>query len=105
MCATSSGKRPEPSSSPDHRAAALTRCVVALTQQDHPLFEVIVVADPAAIAAVKALDLPLKLVSFDEANISAARNAGPAASGCKSSVDSANTRAPVRAAALRTPPC
>lgn len=59
-----------------HRAAALTRCVVALTQQDHPQFEVIIVADPAAIAAVKALDLPLKLVSFDEANISAARNAG-----------------------------
>lgn len=59
-----------------HRAAALIRCVVGLTQQDHAQFEVIVVADPAAIAAVGALDLPLKLIAFDEANISAARNLG-----------------------------
>ena len=59
-----------------HRAAALMRCVVALTQQDHPQFELIVVADPEAIAQLSALDLPLKLIAFDEANISAARNLG-----------------------------
>ena len=59
-----------------HRAAALLRCIVALTQQDHPQFEVIVVADPEAIRQVEALHLPLKCVEFDQANISAARNAG-----------------------------
>ncbi len=59
-----------------HRAAALMRCIVALTQQDHPNFELIVVADPEAIRQAETLNLPLKCVSFDEANISAARNAG-----------------------------
>ncbi|MFC3182162.1 glycosyltransferase family 2 protein [Cypionkella sinensis] len=59
-----------------HRAAALVRCIVALTQQDHPNFEVIVVADPEAVDQVQTLGLPLKCVTFDEANISAARNAG-----------------------------
>lgn len=59
-----------------HRAEALKRCVVALSQQDHAQFELIVVADPAAIAAMQGLDLPLKLIAFDEANISAARNLG-----------------------------
>ena len=59
-----------------HRAKALVRCIVALTQQDHPRFEVIVVADPDAIAQVQAMGLTLKLIPFDQANISAARNAG-----------------------------
>ncbi|GLS86176.1 hypothetical protein GCM10010873_11500 [Cypionkella aquatica] len=59
-----------------HRAAALIRCIVALTQQDHPDFELIIVADPDAIRQVRAMPLPLKCISFDEANISAARNAG-----------------------------
>jgi GT2 family glycosyltransferase len=59
-----------------HRAEALMRCVVALTQQDHPCFEVIVVADPVAVVQVKTMGLALKLVTFDQANISAARNAG-----------------------------
>jgi len=59
-----------------HRAAALTRCLTALSQQDHPNFEVIVVADPAGVAAVQAQGLAVKLVAFDEPNISAARNAG-----------------------------
>lgn len=59
-----------------HRAAALTCCLVALSQQDHPAFEVIVVADPAGIEAARATGLPVKLVPFDEPNISAARNAG-----------------------------
>ena len=59
-----------------HRAEALKRCIVALTQQDHPCFELVVVADPDAVAQVRAMELALKLVTFDQANISAARNAG-----------------------------
>jgi O-antigen biosynthesis protein len=59
-----------------HRAAALRRCLLGLTQQDHPNFEVIVVADPTGVAAAQALDLELKILPFDEANISAARNLG-----------------------------
>lgn len=59
-----------------HRAAALTRCLTALSQQDHSRFEVIVVADPAGAAAVRAQGLTVKLVEFDEANIAAARNLG-----------------------------
>jgi len=64
-----------------HRAEALRLCLTALGQQDHPEFEVIVVADPAGIAAAQATGLPLRLVAFDEANISAARNAGLALAG------------------------
>lgn len=56
-----------------HRTAALLRCLTGLAQSDHPAFEVIVVADPAACAAVRGV---AKLVAFDEANISAARNIG-----------------------------
>jgi len=59
-----------------HRSDALMRCLVGLTQQDHPQFEIIVVADPAAIAAAQQMGLPIKTVIFDQANISAARNAG-----------------------------
>ena len=59
-----------------HRAAALQRCFVALTQQDHHCFEVIVVADPDSIAQVQAMGLTLKLITFEEANISLARNLG-----------------------------
>lgn len=59
-----------------HRAAALGRCLLALQQQDHPQIEVIVVADPAGIDAARATGMALKLVPFDEANISAARNLG-----------------------------
>ena len=59
-----------------HRPDALMRCLVALTQQDHPLFEIIVVADPAAVAVVQTMGLAIKTVIFDQANISAARNAG-----------------------------
>ncbi|MBL9055206.1 MAG: glycosyltransferase family 2 protein, partial [Rhodobacteraceae bacterium] len=36
-----------------HRAAALHCCLMALAQQDHPNFEVIVVADPGGIAAAR----------------------------------------------------
>ncbi len=56
-----------------HRPKALLRCLTSLAQQDHPWIEVIVVADPAAADQV---DAPVKLIRFDEPNISAARNEG-----------------------------
>ncbi|WP_343080350.1 glycosyltransferase family 2 protein [Ostreiculturibacter nitratireducens] len=59
------------------RPDALALCLRALRQQDHPRFEVIVVADPAGIAVTEAT--PVKRVRFDEANISVARNLGIAA--------------------------
>lgn len=55
---------------PDH----LRLCLTALTRQDHPLFEVILVADRPGLA--QRPDLPIKRVAFDEANISQARNLG-----------------------------
>lgn len=58
------------------RPADLTRCLRALSQQDHPRFEVIVVADPPGVAAAQATGMVLKIIPFDEANISAARNLG-----------------------------
>lgn len=58
-----------------HRAQALARCITALRHQDHPQFEVIVVADPAAIAQLQG-QTDLKLIPFDRANISQARNLG-----------------------------
>ena len=57
-----------------HRPALLRRCLTALCQQDHSAFEVIVVADPAGIAAAEGF--AIKRVGFDQANISAARNLG-----------------------------
>ena len=57
-----------------HRPALLRRCLIALGQQDHPSFEVVVVADPAGIAATEGF--PVKRAVYDEANISAARNRG-----------------------------
>lgn len=56
-----------------HRPRLLAQCLRALEGQDHP-FELILVADPAALALRP--DLPIKRVAFDQANISAARNAG-----------------------------
>lgn len=60
-----------------HRPDALALCLKALAQQDHPGFEVVVVADPSGIGAAEGL--PVKRVVFDAANIAAARNAGIAA--------------------------
>lgn len=57
-----------------HRAEALHRCLTGLGQQIGAAIEVIVVADPAAADQVRAPDR--KVVAFDEANISAARNLG-----------------------------
>ena len=59
-----------------HRSAALTRCLLGLSQQDYPMTEVIVVADPKGLSAVTAQGFGVKHVPFDQANISAARNAG-----------------------------
>lgn len=58
------------------RPDLLARCLRSLSQQDHPQFEVIVVADPAGLAAADATGIVLKRVAYDEANISIARNLG-----------------------------
>ncbi len=57
-----------------HRRAHLAFCLMALAAQTRPRTEIILVADPAALDLRP--DLALKRVAFDEANISAARNAG-----------------------------
>lgn len=61
-----------------HRPAALVRALAAVAQQDHPAFEVIVVADPAGIAALQQAGRggTVKTAVFDEANIARARNLG-----------------------------
>ncbi|MDO6481171.1 glycosyltransferase family 2 protein [Shimia thalassica] len=60
------------------RPAALIRCLAGLSQQFYPTFEVIVVADPPGVAAVELgpYATSVKLVKFDEPNISKARNLG-----------------------------
>lgn len=60
------------------RPAALDLCLTGVAQLDHPAFEVVVVACPEGAAAVAARpDCPhIKLIPFDEPNISAARNLG-----------------------------
>ncbi len=58
-----------------HRPAALARCITALRQQDFNVLEVIIVADPAACMGLAAQS-DLKIIPFDVANISAARNLG-----------------------------
>ena len=78
------GGRPFASADPPPRASVivvsrgrpdwLSGCLRALMLQDHPAFEVIVVADPAGLRRTEGL--PVKRVAFDRANISAARNAG-----------------------------
>ena len=60
-----------------HRAAELVRCLRGLAQSDYPQMELVVVADPEGGTAAKGSGAgPLKLVEFDQANISAARNLG-----------------------------
>lgn len=60
------------------RAPALRRCLIALAQLDYPMFEVVIVADTAGIAAARGTPLGhiARLVEFDLPNISAARNHG-----------------------------
>lgn len=56
------------------RPRSLARCLTALTLQDHPRMEVILVADPAGLA--QRPDLPLKRAAFDRPNLPQARNLG-----------------------------
>lgn len=58
-----------------HRPEALERCLTALGQLDYPNFEIVVVADAAALAGL-AHDLTIKRALAREPNISAARNVG-----------------------------
>ena len=60
------------------RPTALIRCLTAITQLRYSCFEIVVIADPSAVAAVEKLDFfaALKVFEFDEANISTARNHG-----------------------------
>ena len=60
------------------RPDALKRCLTGVAQLQYDPFEVVVVADPAGLAAAGAMPFAeaLKLEAFDEANISAARNLG-----------------------------
>ncbi|MCR8548749.1 glycosyltransferase [Salipiger sp. P9] len=60
------------------RPDALTLCLTGVAQLDYPRFEVIVVACPEGAAAVAARPdaAQIKLLHYDEANISAARNLG-----------------------------
>ncbi|MEQ6249461.1 glycosyltransferase [Sulfitobacter sp. HNIBRBA3233] len=61
-----------------HRPQALQRCLTGLSQVQYPAFEIVVVADPAGIDAVDAMAgmEMVKLVPYNVANISAARNLG-----------------------------
>ena len=60
------------------RPAALTRCLLGLSQLDHAAFEIVVVACPAGLAALDDAGWSgrIKTVAFDEPNISSARNLG-----------------------------
>jgi GT2 family glycosyltransferase len=63
------------------RPAALRRCLMALRLQDHPAFEVVVVADAPGRAAVTdaGFEGQVRLVGYEEPNVSRARNIGIAA--------------------------
>lgn len=60
------------------RPAGLSLTLTGISQQQYRQFEVIVVADPDGVKAAKALNFAdaLKIVAFDEPNISMARNLG-----------------------------
>lgn len=60
------------------RAQILRRCLIALSQLRYDLFEIVVVADASARSMLRELPQAahVKLVPFDEVNVSAARNAG-----------------------------
>lgn len=60
------------------RPDALKRCLLGVAQLRYPMFEVVVVADKAGVTAASTLPFSatLKIVSFDQANISQARNLG-----------------------------
>lgn len=58
------------------RPQALFRCLMGLSQVQYDPFEVIVVSDKAGISGLGRFGGQIKTVLFEEANISAARNAG-----------------------------
>ena len=60
------------------RPDALRRCLLGISQLQYPNFEVVVVADPDGIKVAQSMPFAddLKLLPFDEANISVARNIG-----------------------------
>lgn len=60
------------------RPDALRRCLIAVSQLRYHPFEIVVVADPASCRALRAVPQAAfaKIVPFDAANISAARNIG-----------------------------
>ena len=57
------------------RAADLPLCLLGISQLDYPNFEVVLVADSDGLSAVRELLFfdDLKVIEFNEANISAAR--------------------------------
>lgn len=65
------------------RPDLLCRCLVGLSQQDLPQFEIIVVADSAGLDAIKTLPFAgrIKIAKQSEPNISKARNQGIALAG------------------------
>ncbi|MFT4014287.1 MAG: glycosyltransferase [Paracoccus sp. (in: a-proteobacteria)] len=73
MTGTGGGLRPSVVVVSRRRPECLARCLAALARQSRGL-ELVLVADPEAVGLRP--DLPIKRVSFDQANISAARNAG-----------------------------
>lgn len=56
------------------RPDQLALCLASIAMQDHPAMEVVVVADPAGVEVRP--DLTARRITFDEANISVARNLG-----------------------------
>lgn len=60
------------------RADCLRLCLIGLSRLHYSAYEVIVVADPQGLAAARALPFAdhLRLIPFDQPNISAARNLG-----------------------------
>jgi len=58
------------------RPDALHRCLMGIEQLSYRPFEVVVVADPASIAAIADWTDSIKWVEYDVPNISAARNIG-----------------------------
>lgn len=61
-----------------HNPAGLRRCLIAISQLDYEPFEVVIVADRVSCTALRGVPQAThaKLVQFDEANLSAARNLG-----------------------------
>jgi len=61
-----------------HRPKALRRCLIGISQLDYAPFEVVIVADPASCTALRGIPQAAfaKVIAYDAANISVARNLG-----------------------------